>query len=108
MDPLSLVKLEGVNGTPTVKISNLPCPLKIGDPLGLRFRITRQTGGRYEILEVNGQFRVTAVGFDGSTLPRRQLLSVESLSTPPRWRSIKKPPQGRPLAPARAHPTPIR
>lgn len=101
------IKLDDVNGQPMVLLSGVPSPLRIGDPLGLRFRIARRNGGRLEVLEVSGQFRVSAVGFDLSTTPRRQLLSVEALGKPPTWVSVKKPPERGPLAPAISPPTPV-
>lgn len=107
MDVVTIVRLDDVNGMPRAKLSGIPVPLKIGDPLGLKFRLTRQTGGRHEVLLVNGQFRVTAIGFDASTLPRRQLLTVESLGNPPTWQSVRKTPERRLLAPAVAPPTPV-
>lgn len=100
MDPTTRVKLDDVNGQPMALLSDVPAPLRVGDPLGLRFRLTRQTGGRHEVLDVNGQFRVVAVGFDASVSPRRQLLTVESIGKPPTWLSVKKPPQRAALAPA--------
>ncbi len=107
MDPISLVKLEDVNGAPVAKISGLPTPLRVGDPVGLNFQIQRLNGGRTEALQVSGQFRITAVGFDATTVPPRQLLSVESMTIPPKWRSIKKTPERRPLAPTHSPPTMI-
>lgn len=101
------LKLDDINGKPTVLMGGIPGPLRIGDPLGLRFRISRQTGGRYEVLEVSGQFRVLAVGFDLSTTPCRQLLTVESLGRPPTWASLKKPVQRASLAPAISPRTPV-
>jgi len=86
---LSIVKLLEVNGEPKAKL-DLPGPLRIGDPVGLRFRIERQTGGRSEILDVNGVFVVKAIGFDAKG-PHRQLLSVEAKGVGPTWRSVKKP-----------------
>jgi hypothetical protein len=100
MDVLSIVKLDDVNGRPTALVSALPCPLKIGDPIGLRFKIRRESQGRSELLTVTGQFRVVAVGFDGSTLPRRQLLTVESIGKPPTWVSVKRAQPRGALAPA--------
>lgn len=85
---LSIVKLSDVNGEPKVKL-DLPAPLRNGDPVALRFTVERRTGGRSEVLEVNGRFRVTAVGFDATSWPQRQLLSVESTVAPPTWRSVK-------------------
>jgi hypothetical protein len=108
MNLMSVVRLEDVNGTPSVKIPELPTPLRVGDILALRFRLSRHTGGRDEVLDVEGQFRVTVIaGFDATVFPRRQLLSVESTTVPPKWRSIKKTPERRPLAPLRSPRTPI-
>jgi hypothetical protein len=88
VEVLSIVKLLEVNGEPKAKL-DLPGPLRIGDPIALRFRIDRQTGGRSETLEVNGVFLVRAVGFDASG-PQRQLLSVEAKGVGPTWKSVKK------------------
>lgn len=104
---MTRVKLDDVNGQPMALLSDVPAPLRIGDPLGLRFRLTRQSGGRHEVLEVNGQFRVTAVGFDVSVVPRRQLLTLQSLGKPPTWVSVKKPSQRGLLAPAISPRTPV-
>ena len=107
MTPTTRVKLDDVNGTPMALLSDVPSPLRVGDPLGLRFRLTRENGGRHEVLEVRGQFRVTAVGFDAGVAPRRQLLTVESVGRPPTWVSVKKPPQRGRLAPAISPRTPV-
>ena len=107
MEPLSLVRLEDVNGTPQVILSHLPCPLKIGDPIGLRFKIRRLRQGREDELIVDGQFVVTAVGFDAGTMPRKQLLTVESATKPPTWRSVRKTLSERRLAPAIAPRQPV-
>jgi hypothetical protein len=101
------LKLDDVNGRPMVLLSDVPSPLRIGDPLGLRFRIARQNGTRHEVLDVNGQFRVSAVGFDLSVTPRRQLLTVEAIGKPPTWVSVKKPPSRAPLGPAISPRTPV-
>ncbi len=97
---MSVLKLDGVKGQPVVKI-DLP-RLKVGDPIGLKFRIERQNGGRTEELRVDSQFRVVAVGYDASDGPTRQLLSVESAGRSPTWVSIKNRREGaRRLPPAR-------
>jgi hypothetical protein len=98
---LSIVKLSDVKGQPTAKL-DLPGLLRIGDPIGLHFSIEKQNdNGRTEVLQVNGQFRITAVGFDASGCPSRQLLSVEATGRAPTWRSIKKRVRGaRRLSPA--------
>lgn len=103
---LSIVRLLDVKDQPTVKI-DLPS-LHVGDPVGLRFRVERQNGGRTEELVVDGQFRVKAVGTDASSGPSRQLLSVEAARGLPTWRSIKKRPQTpRRLSPAVSPKTPV-
>lgn len=107
LDLVSIIKLEDVNGCPVVKIGGIPGPLRVGDPIGLRFRVARVTHGRHEVLDVDGQFRVTAVGFDISTMPRRQLLTVESAQRPPTWRAVKKPLQEAILGLARHPRTPV-
>jgi hypothetical protein len=107
MTPTTRIKLDDVNGKPMVLLSNVPCPLRVGDTLGLRFRVTRQTNGRSEVLEANGQFRVTAVGFDLAAHARRQLLTVEALGKPPTWVSVRRPPQRARLAPAISPRTPV-
>lgn len=107
MNTTTRIKLDDVNGKPTVLLSDVPSPLRVGDPLGLRFRIARQTSGRHEVLEVNGQFRVSAVGFDLTTTPRRQLLTVDALGKPPTWTSLRKPAGKGALAPAISPRTPV-
>lgn len=98
---LSIVKLSDVTGEPKVKL-DLPGPLRIGDPVALRFAIERRTGGRDEVLMVNGKFRVTAVGIDAAAAPARQLLSVDSVDVAPTWKSVKKRPTvARTLGPTR-------
>lgn len=104
---LSILKLEDVNGEPKVKL-DLPSPLRIGDVVALRFRIDRTNGGRTEVLEVNGKFRVTAIGFDVTRPPAKQLLSVSSTGGSPTWRAVKKRALvSRRLAPAVSQRTPI-
>lgn len=104
----SVVKLEDVNGQPQI-FQELPGPLRIGDPLRLRFRTERQTTGRREVLEVDHLFRVTSIGLDASRTPQRQLLSVASVGgKPPTWRSVKaRPAVTRALPPAVSPRTPI-
>jgi hypothetical protein len=103
---LSVVQLEDVNGKPKAKL-DLPGPLRLGDPVALRFKLERQHAGRTEILEVDHKFRVTAVGVDASSWPQRQLLALDSVDKAPTWRAVKKPPSvARRLgkAPTRASP----
>lgn len=88
---LSIVQLKDVNGEPKAKL-DLPGPLRIGDPVALRFKIEREHGGRHEVLEVDHKFRVSAVGVDATSWPQRQLLALDSVDRSPTWRSVKKPP----------------
>jgi len=103
---LTLLKLSDVNGEPSVKI-DLPGPLRVGDPISLAFVAKRINGGRHEVLEVEGSFRVESVGLDASSLPHRQLVSVSCLGKVPTWRSVRKPSSGRRLGPAKQPPTSI-
>ncbi len=108
---LTIVKLEGVPGEPKIKL-DLPGPLRVGDPISLpRFRIERITPeNRREVLEVDvRRFRVTAVGWDASSGPARQLLSVESAQPLPlTWHAVKRAPGGKKrLSPAISRRTPI-
>lgn len=88
---LSVVQLKDVTGEPKVKL-DLPGPLRLGDPVALRFKLERTHGGRFEVLEVDHKFRVSAVGVDATSWPHRQLLALDSVERPPTWRSVKKPP----------------
>lgn len=99
----TLVELSDVSGKPKVKLA-LPAPLRLGDPVRLRFRLRRQNVGRTEVLDVDGPFRVTTVGFDAAGGPPRQVLTVESASgLSPTWKAIKKEaPAARRMAPARS------
>lgn len=105
---LSVVKLLQVNGEPLVKL-DLPA-LRVGDPIVLRFALERTNGGRREALQVDQQrFRVVTVGFDGSTAPVRQVISLEPADgRPPTWKSLKKPKAAsRRLSPAVSPRTPV-
>jgi hypothetical protein len=90
-DMLSVVQLMDVNGQPRAKL-DLPGPLRLGDPLALRFKLERASGGRHEVLEVAHRFRVAAVGVDTTSRgPQRQLLALDSVDKTPTWRAVKKP-----------------
>lgn len=104
---LTIVRFSDVNGSPMIKL-DLPGLLRIGDPVGLKGLIARKTGGRDEVLNISGKFRITTVGVDASTTPQRQLLNVESIDKAPTWQSVRKRSQTpRRLGPA-VHPrTPI-
>ncbi len=103
---LTVVQLADVKGQPKAKLE-LP-RLQIGDPVGLRFQLNRRNGGRTEVLEVDGQFRVTARGVDASQGLPRQLLSAEAVGKAPTWRSVKNAAHGaRRLGPAVFPRTPV-
>jgi hypothetical protein len=103
VDTTSLLELSDVTGKPQVKMK-LPCPLRIGDRIQLRFSLRRQQGGRSEVLTVAGEVRVTNVNFDVSTGVSVQRLTVQFTGDTPSWRAVKKtyPEQRQSLSPARA------
>ena len=104
---LSIIKLLDVNGEPRAKIE-LP-QLRIGDPVALKFKLERKTGGRHEVLEVDHKFRVVAFGLDASLAVTRQVLTLETaMGAPPTWKSIKAPPKvSRRIGKAKQPRTPI-
>jgi hypothetical protein len=106
--PVTIVELADVSGKPKVKM-DLPSPMRIGDKVQLHFHLSRQNGGRSEVLDVSGEFRVRSVGFDASSGTARQVLSVETLGATPNWKAVKKSslPPPRKLGPARAPPMDI-
>ena len=104
MTPTTLVELSDVDGKPQAKM-DLPSPLRIGDRLKLRFKLQRMNGGRSEVLEVSGEFRVASVSFDEGS---RQVLSVEATKKAPSWVAVKRRAEApRKLAPAVSPRTPI-
>lgn len=85
MQPTTLVDLSDVQGTPRVKMT-LPVPLRAGDRVKLAFRLRRLNGGRQEILDVVGDFRVSS-----ATLALDyQVVAVESVGKAPTWRAVRK------------------
>jgi hypothetical protein len=101
-------ELSDVNGRPKVRL-DLPGPLRHGDPVALKLKLQRRSNGRTEVLEINHKFLITAVGFDGTTQPPRQLLSLDTAGKPPVWQSVKtQAPSSRVLGPTRFPRTPIR
>ena len=84
MQPSTLLDLSDVQGTPRVKLT-LP-PLRVGDRVRLAFRVQRNHKGRHEVLDVSGDFRVTA----SVTTLEHQHLSVESVGKTPSWRAVRK------------------
>ena len=100
MTPASIVELADVSGKPKVKIALPSC--RIGDKVYLRFRLSRQNGGRSEQLDVDGDFQVRSTSLDASSGFARQILSVDAVSTSPCWKAVKKIPAPlRKLGPAR-------
>jgi hypothetical protein len=101
---LSVVELGDVADRPKAKLT-LPVPLRLGERLHLAFVLRRVKGGRSEILEVYGEYRVTAVGF---TVDYQHLI-VEAVGMAPSWRAIKREPaKKRKLAPARSPRMPVK
>lgn len=89
MNPATIVELGDVAGRPRVKMT-LPVPLRIGDRIRLAFCLRRTNGGRSEVLDVSGDYRVTSVSFDASDGPPRQMLEVESAGKAANWRAVKR------------------
>lgn len=105
MNQASIVELTDVPGCSRVKM-DLPVPLRLGDRITLAFQLRRNLGGRSEVLDVTGEFRVTSVAFDTSNGPARQILKVDSLGKAPTWRAVKKQPAGtKKIGPTRFPPT---
>jgi hypothetical protein len=102
MDLATIVQLGDVAGQPSVRIS-LPTLVRIGDRVRLGFKLRRQNGGRTEILDASGDWRVVGVHVDASGPYAKQLITLESAKTAPIWRAIKKTSGWeRSLPPARA------
>ena len=98
MSMLTLVELLDVEA-PKVKL-DLPGPLRLGEHVSLSFCLTRKNGGRQERLEVNGDFKVSSVGFQQSQDSNRQWIKVTSEGVVPHWRAVKfKPEPKKNLAP---------
>lgn len=99
---LTLLELSDVTGKPKVKL-DLPAPLRVGERIRLAFHLRRHNGGRSEVLEVNGEFKVTAIGLDLAIYPHRQILTIDSVGVVPHWKAVKRRgPISRVLPPARA------
>lgn len=101
MLPPTLLDLTDVPGCPRVKLV-LPVPMRLGDRVRLAFKLRRQNGGRSEVLEVNGDFRVQSAHLS----VEHQSLSVEALGKAPAWKAVRR--EGlavRRLPPARFPPT---
>ena len=89
MTPTALVEISDVADKPLVKM-DLPSTLRLGDRLKLRFKLQRQHGGRSEVLEVSGDYRVSNVWVDTSEGSGRQHLSVEAVGKAASWVAVKK------------------
>jgi hypothetical protein len=81
----SIVELSSIPGQPRVKLV-LPIPLRLGDKLKLSFKLKRQNGGRLEVLDVQGEFRVMS----STQSVEHQYLSVESTGKEPAWRAVRR------------------
>lgn len=90
MNLASVVVLSDVAGVPKVKM-DLPSPLRLGDRLTLRFRVKRTNSGRAEVLDVDGEFRISSLRFEPGS--NRQILDVETTGKVPSWRAVKKTPE---------------
>jgi hypothetical protein len=88
MTPSTIVELSEVSGKPKVKMA-LP-PLRIGDKIHLKFRLSRQNGGRSEQLDVDGDYQVRGMSVDASSGVAHQQLAVDAVSTSPSWKAVKK------------------
>lgn len=84
MTPASLLVLSEV-AAPQVKL-DLP-RVRVGDHLNLQFRLERQQNGRSEVLDVQGEFRVTKVVLQ---VDGRQVVHVDAIGKAPAWRAVRK------------------
>lgn len=108
MQPGTQIEMSDVVGKPKVRMT-LPVPLRIGDRIQLRFQLQRTNGGRTEVLDVQGDFRVLSVSFDATRAPPRQILQVESTTKAPSWRAVRRAPAPSPrLGPTHFPPTQVR
>jgi hypothetical protein len=102
----TIIELSDAPGAPKVR-KDLPGPMRIGDHILLDFRLNRTNGGRFEVLDVRGDFRVASVSFDATGTPR-QKIQVEAKGKSPTWRAVKKPPPSRhEMAPCHHPPTKV-
>jgi hypothetical protein len=88
VNPPTLLELSDVPNKPRVKM-DLPT-LRVGERLRLAFTLKRQHGGRSEVLEVTGEFRIVTASTDASSGQARQLLAVEAIGKAPSWRAVRK------------------
>ena len=106
MNSPTIIEFLDVNGSPKVR-KDLPCPLRIGDRIQMSFCLHRMNGGRFEMLEVKGDYRVASVRFEAIEGPK-QFLQVEAVGKSAAWRAVKKNPVSpRSWAPCRHPPTTV-
>jgi len=96
---LTFLELVDVPDAPRVQI-DLPT-MHTGNLVLLRFNVERKHLGRYEVLEVTGEHRVTSVLLDARSGRPCQIVQVASTGKAPFWRAVKRP-KPRRLAPARS------
>jgi hypothetical protein len=94
--PTAIVELTDLTDPQRVKM-DLP-PVRLGDRVKLGFTLHRQHQGRSEILEVHGEFKVTAFLYDQPA--GHPIVQVLSTGLSPAWRAVKKQPKKK-LGPAR-------
>lgn len=86
----TILELSDVKNRPKVRL-DLPFPLRIGDRIAVSFCLQERFNGRLNLLEVQGELRVTSVSFD-ATGGLIQRISVESADGQPFvWKSVKSP-----------------
>lgn len=105
----TIAELSDVNGCPSFHVP-LDGLVRVGERVGMKFRLTRRHGGRTEMLDVDGDFRVLTVRLALTAGGPRQMLTMEAASgKAPVWKSVKNPAPGRRvLPPARFPRTPLR
>lgn len=86
---LAILIFEDVAGEPQAKI-DLPF-LRLGDRLRLKLQIARKNGGRSEVLDVAGEYRVASCYYDAARPAPCQILHVSATGVSPAWRAVKNP-----------------
>lgn len=99
--------LEFIDLSPAPRVvADLPS-LRIGDPLTLRFHLERMHLGRREVLEVDGEYRVTKLQNSIHSRGFRQIAQIAATGKAPFWRAVKLQ-TPRSVCPARFPPTKIK
>ncbi len=92
--------LEIIDLAPAPK-ARLDLPLsRVGDRLRLRFLLQRKNKGRTEVLNVQGDYRVSAAVLESNEHGLGQALQIASTGAAPAWRAVKNEIRRR-LAPAK-------